>query len=151
VPTSREGSKSKKSSALWQAFERRARLLTSVDIFASATDPNLSLVGMSFTNLRVSPSLTMACLVIRNAVYLINLPVAGSSESLMVKEIEPPFASAIPSIVAVSHTTLWSFWSGAGREQLFSYSLEPYDGASWTSRALFAVKSFPLLLKKSHD
>jgi hypothetical protein len=55
-----------------------------------------------------------------------------------VNEIQPPFPSAVPSIVALSHDTLWSFWSGSGRDQLYSLSLEARDGEAWKASVLLA-------------
>lgn len=125
---------------LWEALERRAQLVASTAISSQSSQGHgVSLVGTSSTYMRVSPSKTRACLVLRSTVHVIDLvAVGGGAEGLAVREVEPPFPSAAPSLVALSHSSLWSFWSGPGREQLFQLDLEARDGAVWQARALDA-------------
>lgn len=123
---------------LWEALQNRGNLLASRAALPSAQDHMTSLIGASSAYMRVSPSKTRACLVLRNTVHVIDLPAAGNADGFVVREIKPPFPSATPSLVALSHATLWSFWSGHSREQLFHISLEEFDSPTWRARALDA-------------
>jgi len=124
---------------LWEALQHRGVLLASKVVLPSSQEHAASLLGTSSVYMRVSRSRTRACLVLRDTVLVIDLPAAGSAGTFAVREIEPPFPAAAPSLVALSHDTLWSFWSGQTREQLFHLNLEEHDSLTWQSKALEAA------------
>eukprot|EP00928_Gymnodinium_smaydae_P039247 TRINITY_DN26847_c0_g5_i1.p1 TRINITY_DN26847_c0_g5~~TRINITY_DN26847_c0_g5_i1.p1 ORF type:complete len:1564 (+),score=258.53 TRINITY_DN26847_c0_g5_i1:102-4694(+) len=123
---------------LWNAQERGGQLATSVSVLAS--EQSISLVGSSSAYLRVSSSKTRACLILRSAIYAIDIVPAslGRAAKLSVVEIQAPFSGAVPSIAAVSQNNLWGFWSNHAREQLFRVDLETPDALSLRHAALDA-------------
>lgn len=123
---------------LWEASRHRGVLIASRDSLASSQDGMVSMLGSSPAYMRVSPSRTRACLVLRSTVLVIDLPADGSVDGFAVREVQPPFPAASPSLVALSHSTLWSFWSGQAREQLFHLDLEEQDLQVWHAKALDA-------------
>lgn len=116
---------------LWEALERRGRLLKSLSIGSSIP---CSLVDMVCTSMQVNPKRDKACLLLGSSVYLISI--GGTDNSLAQRMIEAPFANASPSLVALSDTTLWSFWGGHSREQLFHHDIRDLHGNAWETRAL---------------
>jgi len=124
---------------LWEALQNRSVLLASRAVLPAGQDPSVSLLGGSSAYLRVGRSRARACLVLRRSVFLVELAAGGGAEGLAVREVEPPFAAAMPSLVSLSHSTLWSFWSGQSREQLFRLHLEEQDLSVWRSKALDAA------------
>eukprot|EP00929_Paragymnodinium_shiwhaense_P100306 TRINITY_DN62540_c0_g1_i1.p1 TRINITY_DN62540_c0_g1~~TRINITY_DN62540_c0_g1_i1.p1 ORF type:complete len:1571 (+),score=373.03 TRINITY_DN62540_c0_g1_i1:53-4765(+) len=125
---------------LWTAQDNGAKLVAAQSLDES--EQGASLVGTSFAYMRVSPCRSRACLVLKSALYVADLPAPGwgGGSSITLKTVEPPFADAVPSLVSLSHGTLWSNWSGASREQMFMLDLEAPDTPSWQARALDACQ-----------
>ncbi|CAE8633164.1 unnamed protein product, partial [Polarella glacialis] len=77
---------------LWEASERRAKLVATERVLSAASEQTISMAGSSSTYMRVSPSRTRVCLVLRSTVYVVDLPagLAGTA-SLVCKEVHSPF------------------------------------------------------------
>eukprot|EP00931_Biecheleriopsis_adriatica_P049546 TRINITY_DN28669_c0_g1_i1.p1 TRINITY_DN28669_c0_g1~~TRINITY_DN28669_c0_g1_i1.p1 ORF type:complete len:1533 (+),score=289.35 TRINITY_DN28669_c0_g1_i1:38-4636(+) len=120
---------------LWEAQERRGKLVASQALLSASEQQAVSLLGTSLSFLRVSPSNVRACLVLRSSVYVIDM-----SSAMVCSKVQAPFPGATPSLVCLSDSSLWGFWSGVAREQLFLLDLEGKPGDAWTKRALDAAQ-----------
>lgn len=128
---------------LWEVTDRGGSLLAKQT--ASPQDLPAEPLGQhSFVYLKVIPSNRRACLVLPARVVMVEVTVAfPNGYGLICHSADhPALQGACPSLVTITGSSLWGFWSRGAAEQLLQIRVEGETGSSgWRKLALAANRA----------